>query len=418
MSPDVSRAAPARRRLVCFVNGIFGEGIGGGDIYFYYIARAALDAGYPLHFFGGHALKGYLEKQKLPPRLTLTDTAAGQLGNVGSLPGQFRLLWDFRRRMKGSLARLEEVKPDDLAYAMSDYWFDTIPLMRCRARTKILYVGMLAPTLSDVVFQKRGDVTPVRLPSLYFWMSQQYSLRAFRRCPGGIVTYCHTEMKDYILNFGYREADLCYVPNGSDVAAADRVPEPPKQYDAAWVGRVHPQKGIDDLLKTFAILKQRLPDFRAIIIGKSQSTLEPVIRQMGLAENVSFSGLVSEEEKFRLLKASRVFVMPSHYESFGIVVAEALACGVPVVGYRLSCYPGSFGDFVRYVPPFDLEKFAATVEEEIRHQRAGRNYLKSMDWAGLKRELSWTTAQRNFRDLLERVETGEAKPDFNRRQQS
>ena len=164
-TPAAPTPAPKRPRLVCFVNGIFGEGIGGGDVYFYFIAHAALAAGYPIHFFGGHAFRRYLEKNQLPLNLTLTDSGVGKLGNVGSLAGQFRLLLDFRRRQAGAMARLNEVKPDDIAYAMSDYWFDTIPLMRCRARVKILYLGMIAPTLRQVLFKSRADVTTTRLAS-------------------------------------------------------------------------------------------------------------------------------------------------------------------------------------------------------------------------------------------------------------
>jgi glycosyltransferase involved in cell wall biosynthesis len=399
-TPANNFVAAKRPRLVCFVNGIFGDGIGGGDVYFNFIARAALDAGYPLHFFGGHALKSYLEKNNLPLNLTLTDNAPGNLGDVSSLTGQFRLLWDFRRRLSGTKQRLDEVRSDDIAYAMSDYWFDTIPLIRCRAREKILYLGMIAPTFGQVVFKGRADVTTTRLASLYYWMSQQLSLRWFRRCPGGIVTYSHPEMRDYLLKFGYEESNLCYVPNGSDAVTADRVPEQPKKFDLAWIGRVHPQKGIDDLLATFGWLKQRLPDFRAVIIGKSKDALEPMVRQAGLTDNVTFSGLVSEEEKFRLLKSSRLLAMPSHYESWGIVVGEALVSGVPVVAYKLDCYPPVFGDGVRYVKPFDCEEFKRAVEDEIRNQRAGRNYLAAMDCEKLKRRLSWTTAQESFVEAM------------------
>src|SRR5258706_10115956 len=134
--------AARRPRLVCFVNGIFAEGFGGGDVYFYHIARAVLDAGYPIHFFGGHAFQHYLQRQALPLNLTLTDSQPRNLCDVSSLPGQVRLLWDFAKRLRGALARLDEVKPEDVAYSMSDYWFDTIPLIRCRARAKILYLGM------------------------------------------------------------------------------------------------------------------------------------------------------------------------------------------------------------------------------------------------------------------------------------
>src|ERR1700761_2772251 len=117
-SPSASTAKTTNQpRLLCFVNGIFASGIGGGDVYFSYMANAALAAGYPIHFFGGHALKNYLAKQNLPLNLTLTDDSLGQLGDVTTLPGQLRLLWDFGRRLRGSLAQLNKVQSDDIAYA-------------------------------------------------------------------------------------------------------------------------------------------------------------------------------------------------------------------------------------------------------------------------------------------------------------
>jgi glycosyltransferase involved in cell wall biosynthesis len=393
----------ARPRLICFANTIYNDSMAGGDIYFYFMVQSALDAGYPVHFFGGHALRHFLQRWKLPENLTLTDSGPGKLGDVTKLAGQFRLLLDYIRRFTGTLSRLDEARPDDIAYVMSDFWFEAIPLARCRARVKILHLGMMAPTLKQVLLKQRADVTPIRLPSLYYWLSQQIALRYFRHARGAIVTYCHPEIREYLLKFGYRDADLHYVSNGSDTTTADRVPPQPKQFDLAWVGRVHPQKGIPDLLATLAWLKQRLPDFRAIIIGKSKEVIEPIIRQMGLAEHVTFSGLVSEEEKFRLLKSSRLFVMPSYYESWGIVVAEALAAGMPVVAYDLSCYRPVFGDFVKYVKCFDVEAFKQAVEKEILNQRAGRNYLANLDLATLKDTLSWESAQRSFTGLLAAV---------------
>jgi len=100
-------------------------------------------------------------------------------------------------------------------------------------------------------------------------MSQQYSFRKFRKCcPDGIVTYSHPEMREYLLGFGYPEKNLIYVANGSDTTTADRVPDQPKLYDLVWMGRVHPQKGVDDLLSTLAVVEATMPDFRAMIIEK------------------------------------------------------------------------------------------------------------------------------------------------------
>ncbi len=395
--------SPQRPRVVFFVNGIFGEGIGGGDIFFSYLARAAVAAGHPVHFFGGHALKRYLEREGLPLNLTLTDNGIARLGDTARLGGQLRLLLDFTRRFVRTMRLLSEVQPEDIAYGVSEYWFDTIPVMRCRARHKAFHLGMMAPRLREVLFKSRADVTTLRLPALYFWLSQQISGRLFRFCQGGVITYPHPEIRDYLMRFGQPESGLWYIPNGSDVALADRVPPQPKQFDVAWMGRVHPQKGIDDLLATLAGLKQQVPDFRAVIIGKSQDKLEPVTRRMGLSENVTFSGLVSEEEKYRLLKSSRVFVMPSRYESWGIVVGEAIASGVPVVAYDLPCYRPVFGDFVRYVKCFDHNGFKRAVEDEVRRQRAGHNYLAGMNPDKLKQAMDWSTAQESFLSLLRKL---------------
>jgi glycosyltransferase involved in cell wall biosynthesis len=262
---------------------------------------------------------------------------------------------------------------------------------------------MTAPTLGQILTKGRADISSVRLPALYYWISQQLSLRWYRRTPGSVVTYSHPAIVPYATRFGFRKTDMWYVSNGSDAVAADRVPDQPKQFDLVWAGRMHPQKGVDDLLATMKWLKQKLPDFRAIIIGKSRDALEPIVKQTGLSENVAFSGLVSEEEKFRLFKSSRLFVMPSRYESWGIVVGEALVSGVPVVAYKLDCYPPVFGDFIRYVKPFDREEFQRAVEDEIRRQRAGKNYLATMDWQALKERISWTASQKSLCALLERL---------------
>ena len=392
--------ATSRPRVVFFVNGVYTDHIAGSDIYLTHMARAAVEANFPVHFFGGWALRWFLKRQGLPLNQTLTDSKIANLGAVSSIGGQFRLLIDNTRRFLGTLRRLKKVGRQSVAVAISDFWWDTLPLILCKAGRKILYLGMMAPTLRQVLLRRRADISTARFGSLHFWFSQQLSLRCFRFCRGGVVIYGHPEIKDYLLRFGYQESQLIYVGNGIDVSSAQSVPDQPKQFDVAWTGRVHPQKGIEDLLTTLKWLRDRMPDFRAIIIGKSKDALEETVRELGLAASVTFSGHVSEEEKFRLLKASRVFVMPSHYESWGLVVGEAIAAGIPVVAYKLQCYPPLFGDFVRYVTSFDSDAFKQMVENELRQQRAGNSYLAGMDRKGLITSLSWEASREAFCRLL------------------
>ena len=96
--------------------------------------------------------------------------------------------------------------------------------------------------------------------------------------------------------------------------------------------------------------------------------------------------------------------MPSRYESWGLVVGEAVAAGIAVVAYKLECYPLLFGDFVQYAKPFDADEFKQKAEAEVRNQRAGINYLKGMDVEKLKQDLNWQTSQRASLKLVSNME--------------
>jgi len=179
------------------------------------------------------------------------------------------------------------------------------------------------------------------------------------------------------------------------------VPSQPRIYDAVWIGRVHRQKGIDDLFATLKSLAQRLENFRAIFIGNVRDALLPRVKELGLGKNVEFSGFVSEAEKIRLFKASRVFLMPSKHEGSPRVIGESIVARTPVVAYEIPNYRPLFGGLVRYAPPFNLNAFQQVAENEILKMRAGENYLERADLANFKRENSWETAQEKFLASLE-----------------
>src|SRR5260221_9003675 len=183
--------------------------------------------------------------------------------------------------------------------------------------------------------------------------------------------------------------------------ATDAVPAQTRIYDAVWIGRVHRQKGIDDLLATLKFLVQRLENFRAIFIGNVRDALLPRVKELGLEKNVEFSGFVSEAEKIRLFKASRVFLMPSNHEGSPRVIGESIIARTPVVAYEIPNYRPLFGDLVRYAPPFNLNAFQQVAENEILKMRAGENYLDHADLGRFKRENSWVTAQEKFLAALD-----------------
>jgi glycosyltransferase involved in cell wall biosynthesis len=390
-------AGSAKPRLVFVANTMYSNIVSGGEIHTCNLTASALAAGYQVHFFTGHAFKAELERRRLPITVTLTDQGIMAPRDFGSLPGQFSLLADYWRRLRGTLPQLGEIHPDDVVYSATDFWWDIIPVLRSPARRKILYLGMDCPTLGEIIFKSRPDVTAIRLPSLHYWLTQQMALKRFRSCPPPKrLIFTHTNQKPRLLRMGYREEDLIFVSNGVDLKQPAAVPEQEKKYDAAWVGRVHKQKGIEDLIATLRFLSKEIKNFRAIMVGDLQKMLAPQVAAAGLSANVDFSGYVAESEKFRLLKSSRLFLMPSRYESWGIVIGEALATGLPVVAYELDAYRPVFGDLLRYVPAFDVDAFQRAAADEILKARAGKNPLDPTMLARFIQENSWDAVGKRF----------------------
>ncbi len=103
-----------------------------------------------------------------------------------------------------------------------------------------------------------------------------------------------------------------------------------------FVGRIEPLKGIEQLLKTMPYLKN-IQGLRLVIIGGDEYSqpeiekLQRLSRELHIQDLITFRGLIKHEQLPYFYSAADACVIPSYYESFGLVALEALACGTPVV---------------------------------------------------------------------------------------
>lgn len=138
-----------------------------------------------------------------------------------------------------------------------------------------------------------------------------------------------------------------------------------KCYDGVFVGRIAKEKGIFDLLEAWKKVVAIKKDAKLLIIGSGieLQALKNAVALSGLDRNVFVRGRCGEAELFILLKQSKVFVFPSLFEGWGISVAEALACGLPVVAYDIPALREIFGECksVFLVPVKNIEGLASTI---------------------------------------------------------
>jgi glycosyltransferase involved in cell wall biosynthesis len=400
--PPQSKAGAAPRRIFFVANGMFGRQLAGGDIHLLHTIRAVVQAGWKTEYFSGRTLEHHLKEWNLPDTVIFTERPVEKELRNDTILGQARLFWTFFRRFATTLKKLGRVRAEDVIFSPTDYWFDVLPVVFSKAKLKVVVLQMQAPTLREVIFRTRPDVEASRIASLHYCLSQWISLGALRCCRHKRLVVVQPLLKAVALKKGFQAAEVACIPNGVDVETADSAPEQEKQFDVVWMGRVHRQKGIDDLMQTLQFLSQKFPGFRARLIGNLKPALGARVAESGLAANVEFSGYVSGVEKYRLLKSARLFLMPSRHEGLPIVVGEALACGLAVVAYELEMYRPFFGSLLQYVPCFDVQKFYSSAADALKRLRAGEQLVDSAALARFKQSNSWREIERQLADLLEK----------------
>lgn len=127
------------------------------------------------------------------------------------------------------------------------------------------------------------------------------------------------------------------VPNGVAFAEIASVSPADDHPDIIFAGRLIKDKNVDVLIRAVGLTARDNPHISCLIIGDGpeKGSLERLAYDLGVEGNVHFSGfLQSSEEVFSHMKSSKVFVLPSTREGFGIVVLEANACGLPVITFN------------------------------------------------------------------------------------
>jgi glycosyltransferase involved in cell wall biosynthesis len=112
-----------------------------------------------------------------------------------------------------------------------------------------------------------------------------------------------------------------------------RYPELRNKKLALSMGRIHPKKGYDLLIEAFAKVVGPHSEWHLVIAGPDQvgwqKKLNHRAEQLGVASRITWTGMISGSLKWGAFRAAEIFVLPSHQENFGVVVAEAMAVGLP-----------------------------------------------------------------------------------------
>ena len=339
---------PMTNRTVCFFN--TNPVWGGGENWHASYARLLRDRGWPVLVVarrGGELA----ERLRGEPGITLHETRLGNLSFLNPL----------RLRSLSSLFRRHDV--GTVLFALpSD-----------------MKAGGLAARMAGVprIIYRRGIAVPVKNSALNRWL--------FRSVITDLIVNSRETLRTVLENNPDLVAPerIHHIPNGIDVPALDRAvltadakeahgetlfPRALGELRIGTAGRLTEQKGHRYLLEAAQILKKKEISFTMFIAGKGelQEKLEEMATKLDVADVVRFPGFVEDLPAF--YRSLDVFVLPSLWEGFGYVLAEAMTLRLPTVAFNISnipelCMDGETG---LLVPPHHADALAEALETLLR----------------------------------------------------
>jgi glycosyltransferase involved in cell wall biosynthesis len=233
------------------------------------------------------------------------------------------------------------------------------------------------------VVRPLGTLDPWSLQQKRFRKRVLWKLGGQRMLEGAAAIHYTTASEKRLAEETLRLQRGVVIPLGVDEAlfAHPREKAPGAPRYVLVLGRLHPKKGIETFVEVFLAVTGRLPEWRLVIAGDGDpgyvAGLRAMVARMDVDGRVIFNGWLAGAAKTAALGEAALVALPSRQENFGLVVAEALACGTPVL---VSSHVNLADEIARtnagWVVPLDRgalhETLASILQSEAERQRRGQ----------------------------------------------
>jgi len=350
---------------------------------------------YPAQVYGGpiesvYALCRHVAAQGCEVRVLTTD--ANGLDRVLDvekdretiLPGNLRVRY-CRRLMRHSVSLkllgriIEAVRWADVVHLTAVYSFPTLPtLLACKLFGKPLVWSPRG------ALQRWSGSAKLRRKQIWQWMCAGVA-------PRELTLHVTSAEEARESRIAFPQAQIAVIANGVDIPPLLKNLRTAKPLRLVFLGRLDPKKGLENLLDACALVKRtgRL-DFSLTIAGAGDppytQSLRDKIAAVELAGEVEMIGAVYDQAKADLLERASLVVVPSHTENFALVVAEALAHGVPVIASKGTPWQKLEQNGCGLWVDNDAASLAGAIER-MAHMPLGEMGQRGRDW--MAREFSW-----------------------------
>lgn len=267
-------------------------------------------------------------------------------------------------------------------------------------------------TVHDLVFHHYPETLPT-LISLHNKLILKYYLATANQ----VIAVSHSTKKDLFKVYKLNDSKVQVVhlaakcdslnaqTNNSSKDVLDKFGVAPGYL--LYVGTVEPRKNIIRLLEAYAMLSTvqfiKVPLVIAGGMGWKYKGIIAKVGELGLKDQVIFTGFLTEAEQDQIYLNAAIFIYPSLYEGFGLPPLEAMLRGIPVITSNTSSIPEVVGNAAMMVDPYNVEELAKTIE--LLYEDEDLRYNYSVKGIERSKEFSWEKAATTTLRIL--IETAE-----------
>lgn len=282
-------------------------------------------------------------------------------------------------------------------YTATEHIYDSIPAYKMKSQHNVW--GAVLHFVSPPPWQRKS---PGWLNASLFYLQQRMGIYKIKKRADIVFTVSEPTTTEY-LKLGGNKTNTETVLCGIDMSWLTDTIEPADQtqaFDGVFMKRLHPGKGIFDLIEIWKEVVKHKPDAKLAVLGegdeKTKKEIHDLVEKYHLQQSITFFGPVYNiEEKKSILRKSRLFLLPSHEENWAIVIGEAMACRLPVLCYDLPLITPVWQNSVDWVPLFNTHAFAERILFFLENERereklaqTGASFVEQFDWDQIaKKEL-------------------------------
>jgi glycosyltransferase involved in cell wall biosynthesis len=222
----------------------------------------------------------------------------------------------------------------------------------------------------DLNFEHYPEDLPFSFRSYYRHFFPKFAKKATR-----IATVSEFSKQDIVKQYGIQPQQIDVVYDGANESYEPLTPEiilkTRVKYTSGcpyfiFIGSLHPRKNLANLFRAFDLFRRDHEGaVKLLIVGAKKwwtKEISTAFREMNYSDDVVFSGRLNGDELVQVLGASLALTYVSYFEGFGIPIAEAFRCGVPVITSNVTSMPEIAGDAALLVDPFQPASIASAMK--------------------------------------------------------